>query len=734
MNNLSYKISQNFKATSKKGEDVALFFNESLMKEFLLTRSKKNININVVKNRREAKSVLNNIGTSKISTLFTDSKYLFSSNHEINSYLIMSKKTNIDFSIIDNENFLNKQNISKINFNYKVSKEKNITNEIRSNGRRLKKIFYMSGNDIKLALKINGLWKIYDKNELSLFFLLKNNIKPECEEDVVLPEILKTNKNFYNNINYDGHNINFSDTEKFILKLSKWISDDYFYYDICEIINEKGNFLNINNVVKLNEDERFEEFINKTKNNINIKGIEYTSIKQIGDKKFILKTKNGYYVLEKKMQKLYITAFQNSNSSEYDLKKFANATMLNIIYWINNVKKKNTFSKKDIFKVSFGFLLFIILVYSTFSLLFSMGNLSQIFSYLFSKDNLLDPWIYFIIIAFIFSFMKPMIVAVFIQKIIVKGKLNKERLVTYYIAATFRSVASFLTGNYILSVFVWGWYLNRKLEIKTTSIVGAIGFASVFRAIVFFFIGTIFMIAGTSSFFIKYNNFINKKIIWLFLISWIGFVWELFHKTWIFLLLLIPSLQVFVGNTILRLKSFWKTTSNKDYNNMYQNILLMRKTSPNISWQKHRVRFIRAIILVSLPIIIESIETVLYFDLVDSFALRSSDNFNLFKPYYNFIDMSGLRLVASNIHNFPLFRLLPGRGMFISEFGLNSLYEIVYSNAHGDQAGIWGIYTSSDLAQMTTFLTRLFNVYIPMLIRMIIVIVVLLSSILRRKK
>lgn len=733
MNNFSYEISQNFKSASKKGKDVVLFFDENLMNNFI-SEANKDFDVNLVKSRKEAKNKLNSIGTNNIATLFTDSKYIFSSNHDINSYLIRRKKTNIDYSIIDSENFLKKIESRNFSFAFKKSEEKNISSEIKKNGKHLKKILYLKNNQISLALKINGLWKIYNHNELSLFYLFDNDIKPNVKDGASLPNLLKENKKSRSDILYDGFNVKFSDEYEYIFELSKWVADDYFYYDISKIINTKGNFININKKVKLLESNKFEEFIKILTNNEKIKGIEYNSIKEINNNLIVVNTNNGYYILEKEDQHLNITTFHNARSSEYDLKKNVSATITNIINWINNIKKNNTISKKDILKVSGGLLLFIILIYATFSLLFSIDNLSLIFSYIFSRDNLLDPWIYFIILAFIFTFVRPILTAIFMQKVIVKGKLNKEKLITYYIAGIFRAVASFLTGNYILSVFVWGWYLNKKLEIKSTSIVGAIGLASVVRALVYFFIGTIFMIIGTTSFFMKYYINKNGGIIWLFIISWVGFVWELFHKTWIFLLLLMPSLQVIVGNTILRFRSIRRELNISDYNNMYQNILLMRKTSPDLSWKKHRVRFIRTILLVSIPILVESFETVLYFDLVDSFMLRNSGNYNLFTPYYNFIDMSGLRLIASNIHNFPLFRFLPGRGMFISELGLNSLYQVVYSSAHPNIEGAWGSYTAEDLAQMTTFLTRLFNVYLPMLIRMIIVALVVLNTIIRRRK
>ncbi len=727
-----YDVKQNSHAIPILGKTIAIFKNKELLNEIKKDFPEIN-NIHIVDSAREAKQIIEDYGIKNISMLYTDIKKTFKTQNYNNSYLFYQIEKEVSPTIVidtkkDLDNKLSNSSLTNIDLIYDLS----LTQVIKQKGKKVNKIIEILPNGIQIALKINGLWKIFIDNEINTFFLNKTKQKPVIENEFS-PNPFENKYKKNENIFYNGYEFSYAKEAEYFKDIITWLISDNLYLDICDYINEKGNFINISKTFKVEKNINFDNFVEHLLNKDEIKGIEYRGITKISDDKYKISTKNGYIYMSKIDKEITITTFANSKSSEFDLKKYTNGLFINIENQIKQIHNTNSISKKNIFKIVAGLILFVILFYATFSLLFSIDNLTLVFSSLFSKDTLTDPWIYLIWLSFVFTFFQPLLVGVFMQKVIIRQKFDWKSLKAYYVSGLLRSVASFLTGNHIIALMVWGWYLNKKLEIKVATLVGAIGVASVVRSLIYLIIGSIFMVIGTASFFLKYYSPGQVDIIVLFTISWVGFAWESLHKVWVFLLVLSPVAQVLTANMFLSIKSLTRKLTLRDYNNTYQNVLLLRKSSPKLSWKREKARMIRSIILVCLPIFIESIETILYFDLIDSFILREVGNYDLFTPYYNFIDTSGLRLVAANVNNFPLLRALPGRGMFVSEYGLNSLYSVIYSNAHKG-INVWGSYTSNDMAQMTTFLTRFFNVYLMMLIKIILSMIILLKITITRLK
>ncbi len=729
MRKYNYSLIRNARSMPLKGKVLLLFKSNDMLDEV----SKKIGDFNyqeIVESDRKAVSFTKTMD-SEISTIYTDVKRLASGGRSYDVVYVESKREDNEITIINNtsnEVEIYPENKIKVN----IMSSCKVIDVLKKANKVNNKIIEVNSKGVSLMLKVNGLWKNYDYDYIKSIFLTSKNLKPKSDFFGIIPLELKKNKKTDDKILFNGEQILFGNNKEANTDIVNWLISDDLSLQMNEIINSNGNFITESKSFLVKNENITKDFINSMISKKDIKGLEYSSIEKLDENIYRINTKYGFIILQDLKKKVKLNSFFNSMSPEFDLSHFASSTMKNISHILKQEVKPNRLSRKDVIKSVLGILIFILLCVLTFRFLFTMDNMADIFKYLFTFDNFKDPWIYFIILSFIFTLLQPMIVAIFIQKFIVKKEVNREVLITYYISGTLRHISSFLTGNYILSMFVWGWYLNRKLNIKASSLVGTVSMAAIVRAIVYSVIGTFFMIMGTLSFYSKYYIPGSGGVIAIFVISWIGFVWELIHKSWLFLIILIPAFQVWGANLILWTKKTFNRIKINDYNKMYNNILLLRKTSPRIDFAKERIRFIRAAILITLPIIVESIETVLYFDVVDSFALRQSGNFSSFSPYYNFIDTSGLRLVVANLKNFPLLRALPGKGMFIDEFGLINLYEQIYSSAHTSQS-IWGAYSSHDLAEMTTFITRLFNVYLLMIIRIIIILFVLFKSIFRRR-
>lgn len=50
--------------------------------------------------------------------------------------------------------------------------------------------------------------------------------------------------------------------------------------------------------------------------------------------------------------------------------------------------------------------------------------------------------------------------------------------------------------------------------------------------------------------------------------------------------------------------------------------------------------------------------------------------------YNNFLQLSGLRMLISNVHLFPIINIIPGNGMGIMEYFMTSMNQVVFINAH----------------------------------------------------
>ena len=633
--------------------------------------------------------------------------------------MIKIKKDILISQNIENKLFINEENLDIYEFIRKFSKKHT-------------KLFSYSKNKIITSLKINGSWRIIDEEELLVAFSLKNKEK-----------INNLNKNFpnmhfFNELNKENSELKYENTKLIKLenfnidKYIKWFFSEEFYKEFENIMKNNGYFNYDEKKILLESESFFEEFKRRILSGESIKGINYLSGQEINGN-LLLRTAKGNFHILKNGNEISIVSTSFDKNDYVQIKKFSNGIIFNIESNINKITTKSSkMSRKQKIQTIFGIALFILLSYITFNFIISTDNIELAFIFAFSKESLKLPWIYFIIISFLFSFFMMFLIAAFMEKFVLKkDKLEWSRLWIYFLSSILRRLASFLTGNYFISLFVWGWYINRKLEIRVIPLVSSVGSLTIYRGILYSIIGGLLIIIGTSAYFLKYDPVIQGNVIAVLIMSWTGFAWEIIHNFGIFFMFTSATFYLFITNIYYKFIAT-KKLNKKTIDNIYQNNILIRRNKINKKWLSDKNKFKRATLLICVPIVIEGIETILYFNMIDQITLIRNGNQEDFKIYWDFISISGLRLMATNIHNFPLINILPGKGMGFSEFGLTTLYETIFIFKHGG-VNVWGDLNASDMSEMTSFMTRFFNQYLQMALVLIISTVVLSKEFIFRK-
>lgn len=614
--------------------------------------------------------------------------------------------------------------LSKLNnfslANFEISQNDSLINDlIKEKWRKFEKIIKIDGKTIEIAYKSEKYWIKRNFDFIKIYW----NLKIKGKKTLIYKNN-KWSKDQYEEINDED-----------FLKIVNWLISDDFVYDINKLLEEYGYIEFQEQSINLVNNNLWDSFSNKVNNNENINGIKYNEF-LIKEKSIILKNEIGLYEIKKENEEIIISSWMKSNKLESDIINFNDSLIFNIKSFINNdvqIRKLNT---KTIINSIFGFAILIILIASTFSFIFNMENINFIAGSLVYKKTWQSVWIYLILASFSFSFFMPFFISFIVEKIILKKeRFSFSRVSKYFIAGALRNSATFLTGNFFLATFVWGWYLNRKLDIKVATLFKTIGIVTIMRAFVLSIFGTLIMIMGGASYIYMFYNDPLQETLYLFLVAWIGFIWQLIHNAWIYFLIASTFIRRLILNGQFRLSNYRKDYSDRAINNVYYKNERFGNAKVNIFGKENRTQLYRMSLVVLLPMIIEGIESIYYFNYVDLLAANASGNIGEYSVYWNFFSISGIRYMGNMIHHFPLINILPGRGMFFSEIGLNSFYELIYSQHHHgkDLSGIYG-YSSNDLAQMTSFITRFFNVYLNTTLVLLISIIVIFFEIFKRRK
>lgn len=645
-------------------------------------------------------------------------------------------------------------------------KEADILNYLIKNKQKESILINNEGN-VSLVYKYNGSWKFTNSTSLDLYFCKKYNLftinpKDKNFHDTLLENFGKKLNSkerypFFNGKNFDV----IIDQLNFFIN-NTWIDD------LSLLTNELSNIKVSSRKIQYRE-EYYKMFCDNYELN-NIPGIPVN--KKISTK-IIRKEKNVVSITDHQGDDSQISFMTNRTFVNLQV---VNNEMINVIlistsddevsshYLIkgmnenlrNNLLNLKTSSakikKKDIIISSIGFLIFIILSCVTFSIIFSPDNMSDSFVLLFSKSTLEHAWIYLLWMNFFISLFSSFIIMTFISWIM-NGKMpNLKAFWSFFMAAQLKATTRFITGEAIIGNILWIWYLNKNTTIRTSSLVGAMATMSIIRIPLTIILTSPFMILGqvyASDLFNNLNatgmfniNIVNASLFYTF--AWGGFVWGLIHHALIPCIIILPFVHKLFNILYTRYLVIKKENNViLKLTNKEMTFKSMKNSAKSIFKRKDRIY--RTSITLLFLIFIEALEIMYIYEIVENYMYSNNSLFiesGLEKThYFNFLQLSGIRMMVSHVYNFPIINILPGNGMGVIDHFMINMNEIIFINTHFDKINYNDFANlvdfkdlSIDFAEQTAFITRFFNVYLKRFISSLFALYIVIKLVSRKLK
>ncbi len=579
-------------------------------------------------------------------------------------------------------------------------------------------------------LKKNGSWLIKNDLTIKLMLMEKLDLKPN-KKDLFYKKI-----NFgvpTDDITFNKGNFLF---EEKILEESLSILIDLFHRDsfiaALNDFEEKNGYFNFRKkIIKNISENKLKLFKQNLKNDkVDLPGIK--NIKKYSEKenKTFINVKNTIIVMIEKGDDIEINSLTVGNdevSNFYENKGF-------LMNFSNNLKnnEKRQITKKDLILSTLGFLAFIFLTTFTFTNIFNTETISLTIKMLFEKETFSEPWIYLLWINSITSIFYSFLVLYIISYLIKKKKPNFNAILTFFIASQIKMTAQFITGQEILGTILWGAYIVKNNDIRTSSLMGAVATISLIRGFSTLFIGIIFMIIGQLylvNVFNFTNGYTNSDFIIFVFFSWIGMIWMVLDRFARSGLILFPPVH-FIYNKI-HLFTFLKNDKNISIalENNQMSYSSLKKSTKNIFKEKERM--IRVFVIILGIVFLEALESLYIFNLIESFMFIQNNGYEKVM-HFNFLELSGARFMITQVKNFPLINILPGNGIGFVEYFMSNIYEYIYIFSHKLDITESNILLANSFSQQATFVTRFFNSYLKFFFSLSITSIIILKSVFRR--
>lgn len=599
-------------------------------------------------------------------------------------------------------------------------------------------IYIDNYDNVNYVYKRRGSWQNLNNSQLDLYFAEKFNIiKLTDNNSKNKREIFKKIKNHLNaksrlvvednaKSSFLNEQINFLLSDP-LSKLKKW--------------DETRNFLRFSS--KKLKKGYAELIIGKINGGEKIPGINISKIIESSENNLVFINPKSLVEIEMDDDSCSYF-FVTSSNSELDSHYYNKALESNLKNNIYDIKiKKKKIKTKDLIIASVGLIIFVILAYLTFTKIFDFNNINSSISLLFEKNSFSDPWIYLLwtnfLMSYFFSFLLTLVVTILISG----RKPNFKMTWNVFIGRQIMLTTRFITGEAILGNVFMAWYLAKENNVKVSSYVGTMASLSILRIPLQIIFTTPFMITGQlyanqlfnllpqdlSSEFESINSMV------FFSLSWIGYSWSIIHHSLVPIIILIPTAHYLYswGTTQVLMLKKDRNILNKARNREMS--IESMKSSVNRIIKNKRI-IIRTSLAITLVILLEALESMYIFEIVENSNNFSStlDKLGIGKSnYFNFIQLSGIRLMISNVYQSPIINLLPGNGLFIIEYFMHYLNEIIFFSKHWDSSNIDQLKNvAADFSSQSTFLTRFFNVYLQRFLSLVICFFVLIRIFIRK--
>lgn len=624
----------------------------------------------------------------------------------------------------------------------KLTKEGNFSSEVISNNDNSQKsflkllnksksssgIFIDNNFNVNFVIKKTGSWETINKIEIDLMILEKINLKPEIFEESI-PFGEKSNLVTFTSSGIKYHE---SIRNEIIVKKISLLENKNFYEYLYEFNKKYGHFefshTAFTNKSAIGISDLFLKFSKGTP----IKGLPNASNYRVEGNIHSLKLGNSNIIID--MQENWINVFSLVNSNDkignYYLNRsllfnFKNHAQLNM----NDGKRK--LKKTDIVFSLLGLITFLLLTAFTFSFILSPESVSNSFSTIFSPYTYKHPWIYFLWFNFLISFFFSFLMMYFMTLVVNKKKPQMANIINFFVASQIRAAVVILTGQEVLSMFLWGAYLVKKSEVRVSSLVGSLAIVQMIRGILTLIIGLPFMIIGQSYMGNVINHVMGESVnAWIFyLLSWGGLLWFLLDKAIRGGVVYLPASHYLYNIIYTKIILFKKNPNVFDSMQSRETGLLnLKRVSKNMF--KNKQRLSRLSITIIAMIFIEAFEIMYIFNIVENNINTDS------KIYFNFLQLSGTRYMITQINHFPIINIMPGNGVAAIEYFMDNSFKYIYMFKHGyDINSISNpeiCNNVNDFANQTTFITRFFNTYLQGILHLVITSYIVLKIIYRK--
>lgn len=557
-----------------------------------------------------------------------------------------------------------------------------------------------SDKSFSIIFKKNSVWTSITYSDLFYFWVITKNKYEPIKEIKTFEAFCKKR-----DINLDS---------------KKEISDMILKFYLCEdSLNKFINFYNDTSIItrsitKKCDENLFSDF-SKRITSSKQKGIEIKNAISANNNLKLL-TKYGEIKIDYSNGEVKIFAIQSIATADfYILNKFTDAIIKNILFnmlgekQLTNKPKKIT--KKDILTWSLSFVIVAFMFYITFNFIFNPNNTNAAINILFSKYTWTNIWIYLMSINFIFSlFYGPIITMVVLRIVSEKNKINLKTFYKMVSAGQVRLVVVFLTGNSILASIIWAYYLSSIYKTRVVSLVGVISTMSIIRGIVMIPVGGFFMVYGTI-----FNNTIFNEMgiqdgyIALITLSWIGWIWHIFHNLFIWLLLIMPPLHILYNKLV---ELYYGRKGNVDslitkMTNFENNLVVLKHKSRNMI--KDTQRFWRVFLFIIIGIAIETFEFTYGLRIIEDYYAYNNSWFTA-GSYWNILQISSARFMTGYVYHVPLLNIIPGQGMGVTDLALKVSTSGIINHSHINEA-LDSVFIDS-LAEQTALVMRFYNFYL----------------------
>lgn len=617
--------------------------------------------------------------------------------------------------ILINKNLKNKINdidplSERVDFFHEESLLKIIKQAEKS---KINRIYYTTDSTEELIIKTQGKWVPVSKYHINL--LLINEKKLSFGSDVYFPIVKEQNKNDDNDVNYSLAEDAFVFKKDMTLEKIKLLLDEEIYVKYDQF--SKYSFAKKKANVTGKNFSKFEKEILDDK--FEMPGVPKKKVHKSGEFIF-LETKSSNSTIQYSNESFDIITISNqgdfARSSQY-----TNSINNNVINNANDITNNSTkFTTKNIISSLVGFIIVIFLLYFTFNFIFSAEDLTQAFKILGDKVTWTHIWVYILILNFIITFFYTLFLMVTVS-LFSKKKMNWKNRWEMFMSIQLRQVAMFTTGNFVFATVIWGLYLNRRVGIRISALVGTLGVMNILKSMFQLATALIFLTPGT----IYLSSMIDNSwtAVWIFVLGWGGLFWSSFHNVVTSLPIFIPFFQIMYIRSKLNI-TLRKNNSSDELVKVNSEIYFARAGFSRLFESKERIY--RILMLTVGMTIFEAVETVVIFQMVEDYYVYSLHEplLGTTASYWNIFSIAGVRLMSSYVHMFPLLNIIPGQGAGITDLFMSNVNVLVIAKQHGlSSADVHLNFEEiSRYSDSATIITRFMNFYLKKIISIFIVI------------